>query len=66
MEVGKQMQFFGARVNASKALLYAINGGRDEVTGKQVVEGYDSILLAGLYRIRRHGAWRHFRRLACR
>ena len=43
MEVGKQMQFFGARVNAAKALLYAINGGRDEVTGKQVVEGYEPI-----------------------
>ncbi|OFT63318.1 formate acetyltransferase [Brachybacterium sp. HMSC06H03] len=38
MRVGKQMQFFGARVNAAKALLYAINGGRDEVTGKQVTE----------------------------
>ena len=38
MKVGKQMQFFGARVNAGKALLYAINGGRDEVTGKQVTE----------------------------
>ncbi|TDP77075.1 formate C-acetyltransferase [Brachybacterium sp. AG952] len=38
MRVGKQMQFFGARVNAGKALLYAINGGRDEVTGKQVTE----------------------------
>ncbi|MCL6422017.1 formate acetyltransferase [Brachybacterium sp. JHP9] len=38
MKVGKQMQFFGARVNAAKALLYAINGGRDEVSGKQVTE----------------------------
>ncbi|OCA93379.1 formate acetyltransferase [Actinobaculum suis] len=36
MQVGKQMQFFGARVNAAKGLLYAINGGRDEMTGEQV------------------------------
>ncbi|APT87480.1 MULTISPECIES: formate C-acetyltransferase [Corynebacterium] len=43
MEVGKQMQFFGARVNAAKALLYAINGGRDEVSGKQIVEGYQAV-----------------------
>lgn len=38
MRVGKQMQFFGARVNAAKSLLYAINGGRDEMTGKQITE----------------------------
>jgi len=36
MTVGKQMQFFGARVNVAKAMLYAINGGRDEISGQQV------------------------------
>ncbi|MGC1704449.1 MAG: formate C-acetyltransferase, partial [Pseudolabrys sp.] len=37
MKLGKQMQFFGARVNLAKALLYAINGGRDENSGDQIV-----------------------------
>ena len=36
MQMGKQMQFFGARANLAKCLLYAINGGRDELTGEQV------------------------------
>ena len=43
MKVGKQMQFFGARCNLAKALLYAINGGVDEKSGKQVLDGLKGI-----------------------
>ncbi|MBR2997273.1 formate C-acetyltransferase [Candidatus Saccharibacteria bacterium] len=43
MREGKDMQFFGARCNLAKALLYAINGGVDEMTGETVLEGYDKI-----------------------
>ncbi|MEU3459337.1 formate C-acetyltransferase [Streptomyces sp. NPDC006733] len=56
MAVGRQMQFFGARVNLAKALLYAINGGRDEITGEQIAPAtepltgeyleYDALLAA--------------------
>lgn len=41
MKVGKQMQFFGARCNLAKSLLYSINGGRDEKSGKVVVDGIE-------------------------
>jgi formate C-acetyltransferase len=40
MLVGKQMQFFGARANLAKCLLYGINGGRDEISGEQVAPAF--------------------------
>lgn len=43
MRIGKQMQFFGARTNLAKALLYAINGGVDEITFDQVIPKFEKI-----------------------
>jgi len=57
MEIGKQMQFFGARANLAKALLYAINGGRDEKSGEQV--GPEMLACRGRY-LSYEDVWRKF------
>ncbi len=43
MRLGRQMQFFGARCNLAKSLLYAVNGGRDELSGETIVPGIEPI-----------------------
>ena len=43
MTTGKQMQFFGARANLAKCLLYAINGGRDEMSGEQIAPKFSAV-----------------------
>jgi len=43
MRMGRQMQFFGARANLAKCLLYAINGGRDEVSGEQIAPACEPV-----------------------
>ena len=50
---GTQMQFFGARANLAKCLLYAINGGRDEITGEQIAPKSDPVNADDYLRLQR-------------
>jgi formate C-acetyltransferase len=60
MRIGKQMQFFGARVNLAKCLLYAINGGKDESSGEQV--GLESAPITSEY-LDYNEVWHKFERM---
>jgi formate C-acetyltransferase len=57
MAMGRQMQFFGARANLAKCLLYAINGGRDEISGEQIAPSFEPVVGDVLERFDRMMDW---------